>query len=519
MSDKTYQLKQKGADIQRAIDNALNPDKTLTVSGMPADAAEVGRRLKNAGSGGSGGGSFVEETGGTLGIFPGQSYHNLDHSPSIDIGGLYSEMLNGVGYAQGKELYEGRKVPYTDGYASDASEGTSADYDVTGYLPLTSGHTMRVYGMRFEGKYGGVAFYSSTTGVKGFIYMSDLIGSGVTNESGAGNYTYGCFFDDNGILNLEIPQIKINLSTGAATPTNFASYAFDHVRICCSTMSEAEWDDVIISVDEPITLPVKTLDPSVKVTTASMPDEIRILNRAAYTSGVFWDPEGTSMNAYVNGAMKVRIDPGVVMIDGVVKRFAATNRTYNTQATDRVNACVIRLDQSTGEIKMHFRECIEQGGLLVSVDDNAVLPIRNAKYYDIVICRMRIPGGTTQITSEMVYNMQNEEMYCGYVKSKTYGSGSSGGGSATKTINLDWADERQECYVDYISNDKLESVQFAMKDVIEAEGGIVKAYIGEDGYYSEGFLEMYNDGNGTVVLVAAKDGETIHLATPLIDEM
>ena len=432
MSNKTYQLNQKGADIQRAINNALNPDKTLTVSGMPADAAEVGRRLKNAGSGGSGGGSYVEETGGTLGIFPGQSYHNLDHSPSIDIGGLYSEMLNGVGYAQGKELYEGRKVPYTDGYASDASEGVSADYDVTGYLPLTSGHTMRVYGMRFEGKYGGVAFYSSTTGVKGFIYMSDLIGSGVTNESGAGNYTYGCFFDDNGILNLEIPQVKINLSTGAATPTNFASYAFDHVRICCSTMSEAEWNDVIISVDEPITLPVKTLDPSVKVTAASMPDEIRILNRAAYTSGVFWDPEGTSMNAYVNGAMKVRIDPGVVMIDGVVKKFAATNRTYNTQATDRVNACVVRLDQSTGEIKMHFRECIEQGGLLVSVDDNAVLPIRNAKYYDIVICRMRIPGGTTQITSEMVYNMQNEEEYCGYVKSKTYGS--SGGSSSRTTV-------------------------------------------------------------------------------------
>ncbi len=191
---------------------------------------------------------------------------------------------------------------------------------------------------------------------------------------------------------------------------------------------KGNWIDKINGVDENSAEDINQVAHAV----IEVEDSVSNINRAAYTSGVFWDPEGTSMNAYVNGAMKVRIDPGVVIIDGVVKKFAATNRTYNTQETDRVNACVVRLDQSTGEIKMHFRECIEQGGLLISVDDNAVLPIRNAKYYDLVICCMRIPGGTTQITSEMVYNMQNEDEYCGYVKSKTYGS--SGGSSSRTTI-------------------------------------------------------------------------------------
>lgn len=426
MSDgKRFQLNQTGADIQRAIDNALNPDKTMTRSGVPADAAEVGRLLENAGSGGS----FVTVTGGTKGIFPQESYHNLDHSPSINIGGLYSEMLNGVGYDRGKEIYEGRKVDYANGFAEDALESVAQDYDVTGYLPLTQGHYMRVYGMKFDGKYGGIAFYSSTTGAKGFVYMSDMLGTGVTNDSGAGNYSYGAFFED-GILMFHIPDIKVNLTTGLPEMTNFADYAFDHVRICCSTMDDVAWSKVIISIDEEIKLPEKTLDPWVKVSKDSLPEEIvamsagggRILNRAAFTSGVFWDPEGTSMNAYPNGGMKMRIDPGVVMLDGVVKKFGGTTRTYNVQSTDRVDACVIRLDQETGEIKMVFRVCIEQGDLLISVDDNALLPIRNNKYFDIVICKACIPGGTTELTSGMVFNMQNEELYCGYVTSKVCGN-------------------------------------------------------------------------------------------------
>lgn len=40
-------LKQNAADVQQAIDNALNPDATLSESGVPADAAAVGDALKS----------------------------------------------------------------------------------------------------------------------------------------------------------------------------------------------------------------------------------------------------------------------------------------------------------------------------------------------------------------------------------------------------------------------------------------------------------------------------------------
>lgn len=411
---------------QRLLTAAENAESIAQSVRDDADAGKFNGKDGKDGKDGTGSGnSYITETEQCNNIFPEQSYHNLDHSPAVNFGDITdSPVYNLTGYNRGKELYEGRNGVYENGYSSDAVEGTSADYDITGYIPLTQGHTMRISGMRFDGNYGGIAFYSSTTGAKGFVYMSDMLGNGVENDSGAGKYAYGAIIDANGVLHLDIPDVKVHLSTATPEQTGFASYAFDHVRICCSTMDDDAWSKVIITIDENIAQPEITLDPSVKVTLESLPQEIvvgasggnRILNRAAFTSGVFWDPEGTSMNAYVYDTMKVRIDPGVVMLDGVVKEFKATTRTYNTQDTDRINACVIRLDQNTGEIKMYFRECIEQGDLLISVDDNALLPIRNDQYYDIVICCMRIPAGTTQITSSMVYNMQDEETYCGYVR-------------------------------------------------------------------------------------------------------
>ena len=46
-----FVLKQTASEVQKAIDNALNPDTTLTVSGKPADAKAVGDALANIGGG------------------------------------------------------------------------------------------------------------------------------------------------------------------------------------------------------------------------------------------------------------------------------------------------------------------------------------------------------------------------------------------------------------------------------------------------------------------------------------
>ena len=90
-------------------------------------------------------------------------------------------------------------------------------------------------------------------------------------------------------------------------------------------------------------------------------------------------------------------------------------------------------------------------------------------------------------------------------------AGISGGGKATKMINIDWSgDEENICEVEYISNNELVVVRKSDGvNTIDAEGGIVKANIGNNGYFSSGFLVLHADEGDRYVLVAAKDGETI----------
>lgn len=87
------------------------------------------------------------------------------------------------------------------------------------------------------------------------------------------------------------------------------------------------------------------------------------------------------------------------------------------------------------------------------------------------------------------------------------------GGSAktTKTINIDWSEDSDwMSTVTYISNGETITLQsHAMEEVIEAEGGIVMFY-SPMGYYSDNFINLYNDGYETYILVAKQDGETLY---------
>lgn len=389
------------------------------------DDADAGKFNGKDGTGS--GNSYIIESEGCTDIFPDQSYHNLDHSPAVNLGGVTDSPIYELkGYHRGNELYEGRNGVYENGYSAEAHEGVQTEYDITGYIPLTVGQTIRVKGMAFGGDYGGIAFYSSQNDNRGFVYFNDLVGNGRTNDSGAGTHDYGARVDADGVFTFTMSDTKKRLSTGATESTGFSGYGFDHIRLCCLTMDDAAWENVIITVDELITDTQKTLDPSVKILPESLPgdmavgssDACRIMNAAAFTSGVFWDPESLPMEPYVSDTMKVRMNAGTVLIDGVVKKFAAHTRTFNVSNSDRVDACVIRLDQETGEIKLLSRVCTEVGELLIAVDDNALLPIRDGKYYDIVIYKVNIPAGATQITSDMITDLRYEELFCGFVKFK-----------------------------------------------------------------------------------------------------
>lgn len=136
-----------------------------------------------------------------------------------------------------------------------------------------------------------------------------------------------------------------------------------------------------------------------------------------FSTGIAPGTDGTSFaSAAVPGTMKVRTSPGACHIAGYFAYDdAAETRTFNPQQTDRTAARVMRLDTDDGSIRVLWRECIRQGELLISVDDNALLPMRDGSVYDLVTCVVDIPAGAEALTDGMVTDTRGDEMLCGYV--------------------------------------------------------------------------------------------------------
>ena len=84
----------------------------------------------------------------------------------------------------------------------------------------------------------------------------------------------------------------------------------------------------------------------------------------------------------------------------------------------------------------------------------------------------------------------------------------------TKTIYLDWSgDEEMICVVEYVSNGELIQIYSHDSTEIEADGGIVHYYGGnEDCYHSDNFIEFYKDSWDTIV-IATQDNETVYLCS------
>lgn len=250
-------------------------------------------------------------------------------------------------------------------------------------------------------------------------------------------------------------------------------------------------------------------------------DKCVLLNSALFTNGVIDNEEGTALKITKTATMKARCEGGIIMLGGVPHDVKAVSRTYTTYDTDTVKVYYVRLykDGSKSEWKyiepsMHGEDDTGPFFLLQesSTGEYYQFPNETDDFIDIPIFYENIPAGTTEITQDMLHDLRLYEKFCGFARFKDISllRGISGG-KATKMINIDWSgDEENICEVEYISNNELVVVQKSDGvNTIDAEGGIVKANIGNNGYFSSGFLVLHADEGDRYVLVAAKDGETI----------
>lgn len=116
------------------------------------------------------------------------------------------------------------------------------------------------------------------------------------------------------------------------------------------------------------------------------------------------------------GGMKVVIDKGDLIINGNIKNHKRLTRTYNVTQENRTEVFLYRFDSVTNEITGLWRDCIIQGDIILSREDKTELPLRSSGYYDILICKITIPAGATEITQDMIGDFRQNEYYCGYAK-------------------------------------------------------------------------------------------------------
>lgn len=134
------------------------------------------------------------------------------------------------------------------------------------------------------------------------------------------------------------------------------------------------------------------------------------------TNGIIRNSKSDPFGQTAIGGMKVVIDKGDLIINGNIKNHARLTRTYNVTQENRTEVFLYRFDSVTNEITGLWRDCIIQGDIILSREDKTELPLRSSGYYDILICKITIPAGATEITQDMIGDFRQNEYYCGYAK-------------------------------------------------------------------------------------------------------
>lgn len=139
---------------------------------------------------------------------------------------------------------------------------------------------------------------------------------------------------------------------------------------------------------------------------------------AAYFSsfvgnGIYLNP-ATSFQVLPQSGLTVRVRPGRCFINGY---FAFDNehedKTFTFDTKPHEYWLVLRLDLADGSIKK------------VWVTDPAPgeLPSRGTVIYDLVVARVSVGAGTSNITDSMISDLRADPFYCGRVKSLVDGIG------------------------------------------------------------------------------------------------
>ena len=138
--------------------------------------------------------------------------------------------------------------------------------------------------------------------------------------------------------------------------------------------------------------------------------------KSTTTNGIIRNSKSDPFGQTAIGGMKVVIDKGDLIINGNIKNHARLTRTYNVTQENRTEVFLYRFDSVTNEITGLWRDCIIQGDIILSREDKTELPLRSSGYYDILICKITIPAGATEITQDMIGDFRQNEYYCGYAK-------------------------------------------------------------------------------------------------------
>ena len=127
-----------------------------------------------------------------------------------------------------------------------------------------------------------------------------------------------------------------------------------------------------------------------------------------YTTGVF----NGDLEVTAAGGMTVSVSSGYVNIEGKVKFFSApTTLTLATASGTygRIDTVVAECNYTDREIKLK----VVTG--TYSTSPTATAPVRTAAAYQLVLAKIDVPAGSTEITQKNITDMRTDSSVCGLV--------------------------------------------------------------------------------------------------------
>ncbi len=132
-------------------------------------------------------------------------------------------------------------------------------------------------------------------------------------------------------------------------------------------------------------------------------------NKNIMRNGVIADKNFCKVTA--NGNMSVAVSPGRGWINGHSFQIENTLTFELPQADgilDRVDTIIIRLDLTVGEEKIQCFNVVGQLG------QSFTEPMRDGNIYDIIIAKVPVTNGLTEITDLIIVDTRGDTTICGY---------------------------------------------------------------------------------------------------------